>query len=266
VPQRTPLVVVLAGPNGAGKSTVAARVLPGALSVDEFVNGDAIALGLSAYRPAEAAAAAGRVMLERLRFLADERRDFAFETTLAGRGHAVFLRGLRATGYRVRLVFLALPDPELAIARVAGRVREGGHDVPAEVVRRRFRGGLRNLLEIYASVVDGWQVYDNSDFVAARLVAAAQGGGEPTIVDHDAWRALTKQMNPDALMTTDDQHAPAERVDDTPAILTAIRESVREAVLRHKLANRPVAVWRDGRVVWVAPEDMRFSDIRRVEA
>ena len=126
LPSRAPLVVVLAGPNGAGKSTSAAHLLRGALSVNEFVNADTIAQGLSAYRPETAAVAAGRVMLERLRFLARERRDFAFETTLAGRGHVHWLHGLRSSGFRVHLIFLSLPDPDLAVARVAERVRQGG--------------------------------------------------------------------------------------------------------------------------------------------
>jgi len=114
---RTPLVVVLAGPNGAGKSTSAARLLPEALSVEEFVNADTIAQGLSAYRPEAAAVAAGRVMLERLHFLARERRDFAFETTLAGRGHARWLRELRASRYRV---LADLAGPRLIASRAAG--------------------------------------------------------------------------------------------------------------------------------------------------
>lgn len=120
---RTPLVVLLAGPNGAGKSTGAARLLQGALSVDEFVNADTIAEGISAYRPDAAAVPAGRVMLDRLQFLADERRDFAFESTIAGTSHARWLRHLRSSGYRSHLVFLSLPDPDLALARVAERVR-----------------------------------------------------------------------------------------------------------------------------------------------
>ena len=138
-----PLVVVLAGPKGAGKSTSAAHLLRGALAVDEFVNADTIAQGLSAYRPESAAVTAGRVMLDRLRFLARERRDFAFETTLSGRGHARWLQRLRAAGYCAHLIFLALPAAELAVARVAERLRQGGHDVPEAVVRRRFVAGLR---------------------------------------------------------------------------------------------------------------------------
>jgi len=155
---RTPIVVVLGGPNGAGKSTTAARLLRGALSVNEFVNADTIAQGLSAYRPESAAIAAGRVMLARLRYLARIREDFAFETTLSGRGHARWLESLRAAGYRVHLTFLWLPSPDLAVARVAERVRRGGHDVPEPVIRRRFAAGLRNLVTCYLDLVDSWQV------------------------------------------------------------------------------------------------------------
>lgn len=135
---RTPLVVVIAGPNGAGKSTTAPRLLQGPLAVSEFVNADTISRGLSAFHPDSVALAAGRVMLARLKSLARARQDFAFETTLAGRNFAPWLNTLRAAeGYRAHLAFLSLPAPELALARVAERVRLGGHDVPEAVVRRR---------------------------------------------------------------------------------------------------------------------------------
>jgi predicted ABC-type ATPase len=187
---RTPLVVVLAGPNGAGKSTGAAHLLRGALAVEEFVNADTIAQGLSAYRPEAAAVAAGRVMLDRLRFLARDRRDFAFETTLAGRGHGRWLQALRASGYRAHLIFLSLPAPELAVARVAERVRQGGHHVPGDVVRRRFHAGLKNLLTCYPDSVDSWQVYDNADLAAPRLVAFGAAGASTVVVDGNRWNHL----------------------------------------------------------------------------
>jgi predicted ABC-type ATPase len=190
---RTPIVVVLGGSNGAGKSTTAARLLRGALSVNEFVNADTIAQGLSAYRPESAAIAAGRVMLARLRYLARIREDFAFETTLAGRGHARWLESLRAAGYRVHLTFLWLPSPDLAVARVAERVRSGGHGVPEQVVRRRFAAGLRNLVTCYLDVVDSWQIYDNSGMDEPLLIASREAGASPEIVDSEAWQALLRQ-------------------------------------------------------------------------
>jgi len=189
-----PLVVVLAGPNGAGKSTSAARLLRGALAVEEFVNADTIAAGLSAYRPEAAAIAAGRIMLERLNFLARRRGDFAFETTLSGRGHARWLRQLRAVGYRVHLIFLSLPDPDLAVARVAERVRHGGHNVPEPVVRRRFASGLTNLFTCYSDAVDSWQLFDNADLTGPRLIASRAGGTPPVIASADALENLKEQQ------------------------------------------------------------------------
>lgn len=191
---RTPLVVLLAGPNGAGKSTSAARLLHGALAVEEFVNADTIAQGLSAYRPEAAAVAAGRVMLERLRLLARERRDFAFETTLAGQGHARWLQALRSSGYRAHLIFLSLPSADLAVARVAGRVRQGGHHVPEDVVRRRFAGGLGNLFSGYPDVVDSWQVYDNAELTGPRLIASRAAGRPVVIADPNAWENLKEEQ------------------------------------------------------------------------
>lgn len=188
--ERTPLIVLLAGPNGAGKSTSATRLLHGELAVEEFVNADTIARGLSAYRPEAAAVAAGRVMLERLRFLARERRDFAFETTLAGRTNARWLRELRSAGYRVHVIFLSLPSAELAVARVADRVRQGGHDVPQDVVRRRFAAGIANLFNDYLHVADSWQIYDNSEVTGPRLVAFRAAGGTVVIVHADTWERL----------------------------------------------------------------------------
>ena len=185
-----PLVVVLAGPNGAGKSTSAPYLLKDALAVDEFVNADTIAQGLSAYRPDAAAVTAGRIMLERLRVLANLSRDFAFETTLAGRSHARWLRELQAAGYRTHLIFLSLPSADLAVARVADRVRRGGHHVPDAVIRRRFVAGLRNLFSVYMQVFDAWTIYDNADVVSPRLVASRAFGADTIVAEAEAWESL----------------------------------------------------------------------------
>ena len=186
----TPLVVLLAGPNGAGKSTIAPYLLKDALAVDEFVNADTIAQGLSAYRPESTAIAAGRVMLDRLRTLARTHRDFAFETTLAGRSHARWGGELQANGYRTLLIFLSLPSADLAVARVADRVRRGGHHVPDGVVRRRFVAGLRNLFSVYMPAVDAWNVYDNADVVSPRLIASRAFGASAVVADAEVWKSL----------------------------------------------------------------------------
>ncbi|MBD3562297.1 AAA family ATPase, partial [Planktothrix sp. FACHB-1355] len=133
-----PNLIVIAGPNGAGKSTVAPILLQETLGVNEFVNADAIAQGLSAFAPEAVAFQAGRIMLERLQQLANQRANFAFETTLASRTFAPWIANLRQAGYVFYLLFLWLPSPEVAIARVQQRVREGGHNVPEETIRRRY--------------------------------------------------------------------------------------------------------------------------------
>lgn len=175
-----PTLLVLAGPNGAGKTTSSQFLLRDALKIDEFVNADQIASGLSTFSPATEAFAAGRVMIERLRGLAGERRTFAFETTLATRSFAPWIRSLRASGYKSSLVFLALPNADLAVQRVRKRVSEGGHNVPEDIIRRRFLRGLSNLTHMYQPVVDEWAVYDSSGPVP-RLVAES---GVPEVI-HD---------------------------------------------------------------------------------
>lgn len=190
---KRPLVVVIAGPNGAGKSTTAHRLLQGAWAVSEFVNADTIAQGLSAFRPAEVGIAAGRVMLARVRSLAKARADFAFETTLATRSYAPWLVRLRASGYRAHMVFLSLPNPELAIARVAERVRAGGHDVHEVVIRRRFAAGLGNLLSLYDRAVDSWEVLDNSAMSGPHLLARRRARRRQEIIERTAWSRLVEQ-------------------------------------------------------------------------
>ncbi len=153
---------IIAGCNGAGKTTASMTVLPEVLHCREIVNADEIAKGLSPFRPEEVAVQAGRLMLERIDRLLARGETFAIETTLATRSYARLVRRAKAAGYTVVLLFFWLPSPEMAEMRVAQRVAEGGHDIPREVIRRRYRLGLRNLLEIYAPEVDVWSMFDNT--------------------------------------------------------------------------------------------------------
>ena len=155
-------IVVIAGPNGAGKTTFAQEFLPNEAGCPVFVNADLIAAGLSPFEPQAVAFRAGRLMLREIAHHAAAARSFAFETTLSGLTYVRMIADWRATGYKVKLIFLALGSAEEAIARVAMRVRQGGHDVPAAIVRRRFAAGLRHFQDVYRYRVDYWQCFDNS--------------------------------------------------------------------------------------------------------
>lgn len=185
-PGSRPSVVVLAGPNGAGKTTVAPAILRDVLGIHEFVNADAIAAGLSGFAPESSAFAAGRVMMERLHALGTARVTFAFETTLATRSFAPWLRSLRSTGYTVQMVFVWLSSAALAQRRVASRVLRGGHSVPPETVQRRYSRGIRNFHEIYRDLADGWTLYDNSGF-EPRLVARGRRSVLLNVADPEVW-------------------------------------------------------------------------------
>jgi predicted ABC-type ATPase len=128
-----------------------------------------------------------------MRALARARRDFAFETTLASRSFAPWLASLRASGYLVHMAFLALSGPDLAVARVAERVRRGGHDVPEAVVRRRFASGLKNFFGLYLTLADTWQMFDNSAADDPRLIATGRVGQSPVILDAEAWTRLQEE-------------------------------------------------------------------------
>jgi predicted ABC-type ATPase len=185
-----PHVIVVAGPNGAGKSTAAPRLLRDALAVREFVNADTIAAGLSAFRPESVAIAAGRMMLRRMQQLAEAREDFAFETTLASRSFAPWLTGLQRLGYEVHVLLLWLSSPELAVSRVAERVRLGGHDVPVDVIRRRYRAGLVNFFRLYLPLANSWQLFDNSGPSGPKPIAAGEGPEVRIVMQGKTWRTL----------------------------------------------------------------------------
>ena len=158
----TKKIIILAGPNGAGKSTFARAFLPAEAALPRFINADQIAAGLAAFAPETAAIRAGRLMLEEIALCAGRGDSFAFETTLSGLSWLRSIRQWRESGYRLSLYFLNLPSAEWAIARVALRVSQGGHDVPEAVIRRRFASGLDNFQRRYKLAVDDWTLYDNS--------------------------------------------------------------------------------------------------------
>jgi predicted ABC-type ATPase len=190
-----PSVIILAGPNGAGKSTAAPALLRQTLGIVEFVNADTIAQGLAAFDPAGVAVEASAILLARLQKLGDEGRSFAFETTLASRSLAPRLRQWTARGYDFHLLFLWLPSADMAVARVADRVRMGGHDVPEGTVRRRYDRGLRNFFSLYRPLASQWSFYDNSDISGMRLIATGDAATATSVSDPATWVGLQQEYS-----------------------------------------------------------------------
>jgi predicted ABC-type ATPase len=155
-------IIVIAGPNGAGKTTFAREYLLKEAHCPDFVNVDLIAAGLSPFDPGRAAIQAGRLMLTEIQRRVRKGESFAFETTLSGHVYARMIPEWRISGYHVKLIFLGLPNSDMAIQRVATRVAQGGHNVSSAVIRRRFEAGLRNFKDVYIHLVDMWVWYDNS--------------------------------------------------------------------------------------------------------
>ena len=155
-------IIIIAGPNGAGKTTFANAFLPEEAQCRRFINADLIAAGLSPFAPDAQAIKAGRLMLEEMAACVARGESFAFETTLSGVAYLRHIKEWRTRGYHVSLHFLGLPQVETAIARVAHRVRQGGHAIAEPVIRRRFAAGRRNFGNHYRAAVDAWALYDNS--------------------------------------------------------------------------------------------------------
>ena len=183
-----PNLYIIAGCNGAGKTTASYTVLPEILDCREFVNADEIARGLSPFQPETVALEAGKIMLRRIDELLAQQHDFAVETTLASRGWLRMIREAKNLGYTVTLLFFWLPTIELALERVSRRVSSGGHHVPDETVRRRYRNGSRNFFNLYATLSDSWMLVDNSK--NPRILIAEKKADKPAVVlDESRWQA-----------------------------------------------------------------------------
>lgn len=156
-------IIMIAGSNGAGKTTFAREFLPKDAGCPLFVNADLIAAGLSPFEPQRAAIRAGRLMIEEIDAHVRRKESFAFETTLSGRRYSRMIPRWQHIGYRIKLIFLYLKDVKIAIERVRVRVRQGGHGVPEDVIRRRYESGWNNFQHVYKGCVDKWVLYDNSE-------------------------------------------------------------------------------------------------------
>jgi predicted ABC-type ATPase len=182
---------IIGGPNGAGKTTTALRVFP-QLGVTAFVNADIIAQGISPLNVESAARHAGRIMLEEMEYNLSHAVDFAIETTLASRTLAPFVKRCKDAGYHFNLIYVWLESPELAIQRVAGRVKAGGHNIPDEVIRRRYERGRSNFFELYKGMADEWSVMDNSSLQP--ILVARQIESEVEILQPKTWQIISKEL------------------------------------------------------------------------
>jgi predicted ABC-type ATPase len=191
--ERIPRVIVLAGCNGAGKTTSSQALLADTLAVMTFVNADVIAQGLSGFDPDSAALEASRIMLERLRRLAEQRADFAFETTLAARSYAPWLAELREGGYDIALYYFWLANEDLAVSRVQLRIQAGGHSVPEPTIRQRYRRSVHNFFRLYRDRVTRWRFHDNS-FSAPILIASRDGDETEKVFDPVVWHRLLEEQ------------------------------------------------------------------------
>ena len=185
-----PRIVILAGPNGAGKTTASRYLLRDALGIGEFVNADIIAAGLSGFAPESVAFEAGRIVLKRIHSLIAEGTSFAFEATLSSRSLAFLLRRAQKIGFEIELIYLALPNTQVAVERVAARVKQGGHDSPAIVINRRFHRSLRNLLCLYIPLVNRWKVFDN--YSTPPVLVARGTRSRKLIIEEQAWQTLNE--------------------------------------------------------------------------
>jgi predicted ABC-type ATPase len=185
-----PQVVIIAGPNGAGKTTSSRGLLP-VYGISTFVNADQIAQGLSGLSPDDSAIEAGILMLEKIRKLVGVKASFAFETTLASRTYGPWMRERLSEGFEVHLHYVWLASADMAVERVAQRVRAGGHSIPENTIRRRYEGSLRNFFEQYRAVATSWSMWNNSVGKIPKLIAARRHR-EEYVHDRDIWKTLTE--------------------------------------------------------------------------
>ncbi len=186
-----PNLYIIAGCNGAGKTTASYTILPEMLNCKEFVNADSIAAGLSPFKPESVAFEAGRIMLNRIHQLIEEKIDFGFETTLAAKSYISLIKIARKSGYEISLLYFWLSSPEFAVSRVAKRVRKGGHNIPKDIIERRYYRSISNLFKLYIPSCDNWMVIDNTSV----SIVVAQGGinTEKMVKNDDIWSIIVKQ-------------------------------------------------------------------------
>lgn len=190
-----PDIYMIGGPNGAGKTTVVKSLIPELLHCNEYVNADAIAATLSPFNPASAAIQSGRVMLEKIHHLAKQKTDFSFETTMASRSFAPFLINCKKQNYKITLIFLWLQDPNIALDRVKKRVASGGHDIPADIILRRYKRSIDNFLNLYIPLADNWALYDNTYKNDPIIIAKKEFNKPFTVYNKELWQKFQESYH-----------------------------------------------------------------------
>ncbi len=188
-----PSLYIIAGCNGAGKTTASFTILPDILGCKEFVNADAIAYGISPFNVEGVAIEAGRIMLRRIEELLGEGSDFAIETTLATRSYVSLVHKAQAIGYTVKVVYIWLESPKMALQRVAERVSKGGHNIPEDVIERRYYRGISNFFSLFMPVVDAWVIADNTQN-KLQIIASGEKNLEHLIENNDLWGIVKNQV------------------------------------------------------------------------
>ena len=187
-----PTLFIISGCNGAGKTTASYTLLPEMLECRQYVNSDEFAKGLSPFDPGSVSVQASRLMLLRIRYLLRRKEDFSIETTLATRSLLKMITEAQAEGYSVTLLYFWLNSPDLAVARVKARVAAGGHNIPEETVRRRYRVGIGYFFNDYAPICDRWILADNSQ-VPFKVVAEG-GKARPLIVKDEETFGIIRKL------------------------------------------------------------------------
>ncbi len=236
-----PTIYVIAGPNGAGKTTFATQYLPKFAHCRNFLNADLIAAGLSPFAPELESARAGRTLLTRFRELREAKQTFAVETTLAGKSYARLFLQMKGQGYRVVLFFLWLPEVEMAIARVANRVRQGGHSIPEEDIRRRYPAGLENFAQLYQSIADEWWLIAGGH--GPPIEVARKADGRVQAGDQARHQAILSRIEGVS-------NVPSNPSDfaDSDKLTTPLTLVYLKAIDIARQTNTPVVVWQDDKV------------------
>ena len=195
--KKLPNLFIISGCNGAGKTTASFTILPELLHIKEFVNADEIARGISPFQPEKVSIEAGKIMLRRIQDLLSRNEDFAFETTLSTRSFVALIKQAKQLAYTINLIYYWLDSVELAVERVKTRVAEGGHNIPPDIITRRYYAGLNNFINLYKNKADYWMLIDNSK-TEPELIAEGQESELYQVHNFNKWSVINKLVENDA--------------------------------------------------------------------